>query len=229
LTTIFKSPTIYKHKTFCGIIFRRETQRFRAKKANKRRCLIAKLSGGALSLLQPKPQVAAEIIILQKVYSASTLLKKNMFKNLFPFSAKGGSASGGKKEDEESFFPIQKNDGEDHTWLAKDYEGELSIDVYQTEKEIVVRSTMAGVRPEDLNIIVNNDLLTIRGKRETEPNINPSDYLYRECFWGGFSRTIVLPQDIKVNKIKATLKNGLLTIILPKAILNAQIKVREEF
>jgi hypothetical protein len=56
-------------KTFCGIIFRRETQRFRAKKANKRRCLIAKLSGGALSLLQPKPQVAAEIIILQKVYN----------------------------------------------------------------------------------------------------------------------------------------------------------------
>jgi len=144
-----------------------------------------------------------------------------MFKDLFPFK--------NRKTEEESFFPVQKNNEETQNWLSKDYEGELSVDVYQTDKEIVVRSTIAGVKPEDLNIIVNNDLLTIRGKRETEPKINPSDYLYRECFWGGFSRTIVLPQDVKADKIKATLKNGLLTIILPKALSSAKIKVKEEF
>lgn len=144
-----------------------------------------------------------------------------MLKNLFPVK--------NQKPEEENFFPIQKDGGEDHTWLAKDYEGQLSVDVYHTEKEIVVCSTMAGVRPEDLNIIVNNDLLTIRGKRESEPNINPSDYLYRECYWGGFSRTLVLPQDVKTERIKATLKNGLLTIVLPKALQNANIKVKEEF
>lgn len=150
--------------------------------------------------------------------------------NLFPFSAKGGSASGGKKDDEENFFPVQKeNDTESPTWFSKEYEGQLSIDVYQTEKEIVVKSTIAGVKPENLNINVNNDLLTIRGKRETEPNINPSDYLYRECYWGGFSRTIVLPQDVKAERIKATLKNGLLTIVLPKIVSSAQVKVKEEF
>lgn len=148
-----------------------------------------------------------------------------MLKNLFPFSA-----TDGKDKDEENFFPVQKEcGGENHAWLAKDYEGQLSIDVYHNAKEIVVRSTMAGVKPEDLNIIVNNDLLTIRGKREAEASVNPSDYLYRECFWGGFSRTIVLPQDVKTDKIKATLRNGLLTIILPKAASDAQIKVREEF
>jgi len=145
--------------------------------------------------------------------------------NLFPFSAKGG-----KNNEEENFFPVQKgNEENEQNWLSKDYEGQLSVDVYQTEKEIMVKSTIAGVKPEDLNIIVNNDLLTIRGKRETEPNINPSDYLYRECYWGGFSRTIVLPQGVKTEKIKAILKNGLLTIILPKAPFNAQVKVKEEF
>ena len=145
-----------------------------------------------------------------------------MLKNLFPLK--------NQKTEEENFFPVQKEADEEHrAWLSKDYEGQLSVDVYHNDKEIVVRSTVAGVKPDDLNIMVNNDLLTIRGKRETEANINPSDYLYRECYWGGFSRTIVLPEDVKADKIKATLKNGLLTIILPKAISDAQIKVREEF
>jgi HSP20 family protein len=145
-----------------------------------------------------------------------------MLKNLFPLK--------NQKPEEENFFPVQKDSGEEHhAWLSKDYEGQLSVDVYHNDKEIVVRSTVAGVKPDDLNIMVNNDLLTIRGKRETEANINSSDYLYRECYWGGFSRTIVLPEDVKADKIKATLKNGLLTIVLPKAISDAQIKVKEEF
>lgn len=140
--------------------------------------------------------------------------------NLFPTK--------NQKSEEENFFPVQAGQ-EDKSWLSKDYEGQLSVDVYHTEKDIVVKSTIAGVRPEDLNIVVNNDLLTIRGKREASPDINPSDYLYRECYWGGFSRTIVLPQDVKADKIKAILKNGLLTVILPKASSNAEVKVKEEF
>jgi HSP20 family protein len=145
-----------------------------------------------------------------------------MLKNLFPLK--------NQKPEEENFFPVQQeSDEEPHVWLSKDYEGQLSVDVYHNDKEIVVRSTVAGVKPDDLNIMVNNDLLTIRGKREVEIDIDPSDYLYRECYWGGFSRTIVLPEDVKTDKIKATLKNGLLTIILPKALSDAQIKVKEEF
>jgi HSP20 family protein len=144
-----------------------------------------------------------------------------MLKNLFPLK--------NQTPEEENFFPVQKEGEENHAWLSKDYEGQLSVDVYHNEKEIIVRSTVAGVKPEDLNIMIDNDLLTIRGKREAEPNVSPSDYLYRECYWGGFSRTIVLPQDVKADKIKAVLKNGLLTIILPKAASDTKIKVREEF
>ncbi len=145
-----------------------------------------------------------------------------MLKNLFPLK--------NQKPEEENFFPVQKESAEEpNVWLSKDYEGQLSVDVYHNDKEIVVRSTVAGVKPDDLNIMVNNDLLTIRGKREVEIDIAPSDYLYRECYWGGFSRTIVLPEDVKADKIKATLKNGLLTIVLPKAISDAQVKVKEEF
>ncbi|MFH2136016.1 MAG: Hsp20/alpha crystallin family protein [Patescibacteria group bacterium] len=145
-----------------------------------------------------------------------------MLKNLFPIK--------NQTPEEENFFPTQSSaNSETNEWLTKNYEGQLSVDVYHTDKEIVIRSTMAGVRPEDLNILVNNDLLTIRGKREEDADIRSSDFLYRECYWGGFSRTIVLPQNVKADKIKATLKNGLLTIVLPKAISDAQIKVKEEF
>lgn len=143
-----------------------------------------------------------------------------MFKNLFPLK--------NQKPEEENFFPVQAGQ-EEQSWLGKDYEGQLSVDVYHNDKEIVVKSTIAGVKPEDLNIVVANDLLTIRGKREADSGINPSDYLYRECYWGGFSRTIVLPQDVKADKIKATIKNGLLTIVLPKTSRTAEVKVKEEF
>ena len=145
-----------------------------------------------------------------------------MLKNLFPFK--------NQTPEEENFFPIQKDGGEDHPWLTKEYEGQLSVDVYHNDKEIVVRSTMAGVKPGDLNIIVANDLLTIRGKRDAEPSINPSDYLYRECYWGKFSRTIVLPVDVLTDEAQATFKNGLLTIVVPKesSKRDVPIKVIEE-
>jgi HSP20 family protein len=146
-----------------------------------------------------------------------------MFTNFFPF--------GKNKQTEEKFLLTTKGDSEEmfQNWLDKDYEGQLSVDVYETEKEIVVKSTIAGVKPEDLNIIVHNDLLTIRGKREEENQIEPINYINSECYWGGFSRTIVLPQYVKTDKIKAILKNGVLTVILPKAIATAKVKVKEEF
>ena len=96
-------------------------------------------------------------------------------------------------------------------------EGQLSIDVYQTNDELVVSSTVAGVTLDDLEILVHGDMLIIRGKRLPPEPINPEQYLYRECYWGPFSRTIVLPRDIDASKIKASLKNGLLIIKMPRA------------
>jgi len=102
-------------------------------------------------------------------------------------------------------------------WQEFDYEeGQLAIDVYQKDENIIIKSTLAGTKPEDINISLDNDTLTIRGKRELNEKIPESDYLYKECYWGPFSRSVILPSEVKNDKVKANIENGILTIILPK-------------
>lgn len=116
-----------------------------------------------------------------------------------------------------------KDDG----WLNEDFdEGQLSIDVFQTAENIIVKSTIAGVKPQDIDISINNDMLTIRGKRQMEETVREEDYLFRECYWGNFSRSVILPVEVKGEKIEATLENGILTITLPKAKTVKQISVK---
>jgi len=105
---------------------------------------------------------------------------------------------------------------EEGSWVA-DQEGQLTIDVYQTDTDIVIKSTIAGVKPEDLDIQINNDMVTIRGERRKEDEIRDEDYYYQECYWGSFSRSIILPVDVQANKAEAIMKNGILTLRLPKA------------
>lgn len=115
-------------------------------------------------------------------------------------------------------------------WLDGDYdEGQLSIDVFQTKDNLVVKSTIAGVKPGDIDISINNDMLTIRGRREIKEEIAEENYLIKECYWGGFSRSIILPIEIEVEKVEAALDNGVLTVTLPKAKSAKQfsIKVKE--
>ncbi len=100
-------------------------------------------------------------------------------------------------------------------WLP-DSEGQLTIDVYQTPNHVVIKSTIAGVKPEDLDITITNDMVTIRGKREKDEEIRTEDYYYQECYWGSFSRSVILPVDVESDKAEAGLKNGILTIRLPK-------------
>lgn len=100
---------------------------------------------------------------------------------------------------------------------ASNAEGQLTIDVYQTDNEIVIKSTIAGVKPEDLDVSINNDMVTIKGERKNEEAVSGENYYYQECYWGGFSRSVVLPIDIISEKSEASLKNGILTIRLPKA------------
>ncbi len=104
--------------------------------------------------------------------------------------------------------------------IEEETEGQLTVDVYQTPEEIVVQSAVAGVEPEDLEINITNESVTIKGKREKKEKIEESDYIYQECFWGKFSRSIILPQEVDPEKSTATLKNGILTIKMPK--LNRQ-------
>lgn len=107
-----------------------------------------------------------------------------------------------------------------------DAEGQLTIDVYQTETEIVIKSTIAGVKPEDLDVSISNDMITIKGERKNEEVVEDNGYYYRECYWGSFSRSVVLPMDVLAEKIDATLKNGILTIRLPKADVTKTKKIQ---
>jgi HSP20 family protein len=121
----------------------------------------------------------------------------------------------------------EEQPAEENEWLGESYEeGQLSIDVYQTPSSIVVKSTIAGVSSEDIDISINNDMLTIRGKREQTDKIRDEDYLYRECYWGSFSRSIILPVEIESEKVDAFLENGVLTVVLPKAKVSKQISIK---
>jgi HSP20 family molecular chaperone IbpA len=95
-------------------------------------------------------------------------------------------------------------------------EGRLTIDVYETDTEIVVKSTVAGVDPSELDINITPDSISIRGSRTQEEKVSSDSYFYQECFWGAFSRSVILPTEIDPDHAKASLKKGVLTIRLPK-------------
>lgn len=134
--------------------------------------------------------------------------------------------------DEETSLPTHTEESVYHepitatpTWNTPSYasgsednaEGQLTIDVYQTENDIVIKSTIAGVKPEDLDVSINNDMVTVKGERKNEEVVESGNYYYQECYWGGFSRSVLLPVDVIPEKADASLKNGILTIRLPKA------------
>ena len=96
-------------------------------------------------------------------------------------------------------------------------EGHLTVDVFQSGNDIVVQSTIAGVDPNNIDVSITKDMVTIKGHRDTEENIKTADYYHRELYWGYFSRSIILPSDIDPDNAKASMKNGVLTIRLPKA------------
>lgn len=106
---------------------------------------------------------------------------------------------------------------ENEDWFAQTYDGQLSVDVYQTDKDILVRAAVAGVRAEDLDIELASDMITIKGVRRMQKEVKDQDFMIRECYFGGFSRSIILPVDIQHDKVRATLENGLLTVVLPKS------------
>ena len=105
-------------------------------------------------------------------------------------------------------------------------EGQLGVDVYQTRDEIVIKTMIAGVRPDDLEITITRDMVTIRGKREEAKTAVSEDYVHRELYWGAFIRTITLPQEIDPELAEAIERHGLLVIRLPKINKDKQTRVR---
>jgi len=126
---------------------------------------------------------------------------------------------------EVSASPRSSDDFKD--WVEEgNTEGKLAVDVAQNDTHLFVVTTMAGARPDKIEVLVHNDLLTIRGTRYS-PLENESDieYYYEECFWGVFSRTIVLPVDVKGDLAHAKFQNGVLFVSIPKQKKDNKISI----
>lgn len=104
--------------------------------------------------------------------------------------------------------------------------GELAVDVYQTPDHIVVKALVAGVQPQSIDIALTREMLTITGRREDEREVEDEHYFQRELYWGSFSRTILLPEEIDVDMAEASEKHGILMIRLPKINKKKQTKLK---
>ena len=103
-------------------------------------------------------------------------------------------------------------------------EGQLTIDVYQTENDLVIQSAIAGVKPESLDIVIERDMITIKGSRE-KPLEENGDYFSQECFWGSFSREVILPAEVDPERVEASMRDGILTIRIPKILREKKRKI----
>lgn len=126
-------------------------------------------------------------------------------------------------QEEENELPVSREEN----WIGNSpEEGELNVDVYQNQNEIVIKTMVAGVKPEDLDVAISRDMVTVKGKRENERTVADDDYFHKELYWGSFSRTVVLPQEIDVDAAEAVEKHGLLIIKLPKLDKNRQTRLK---
>ena len=111
----------------------------------------------------------------------------------------------------------ENNGGNKNNWIEEENEeAELSVDLYQTPTDIIIQTMVAGVKPEDLELSIARDIITIRGKREENRTIDEDNYFTKELYWGKFSRTISLPAEVEPEEVEATERHGLVTIKIKK-------------
>ncbi len=111
---------------------------------------------------------------------------------------------------EESFRPLRVLRGFEEI-------APVPLDMYQTDNDVVIKAALPGVKPEDVDITISGNTLSIKGETKTEEEIKREDYLYQERRYGSFSRTIALPASLQTDKAEATFENGVLTLTIPKA------------
>jgi HSP20 family protein len=119
--------------------------------------------------------------------------------------------------DEEVEIEEEADDKKTPSWIEEENdEAELAVDVYQTPRDIIIQTMIAGVKPEHVEVTIARDVIVIKGKREYEQNIDDENYFTKELYWGKFSRTISLPQEVEPEFVEALEKHGLLTIKIQK-------------
>jgi len=118
---------------------------------------------------------------------------------------------------EEENLPPEASKDREETEEEKSFEpkGELAVDVYQTEKDFVIQSAIAGVKPEEIDILIEDDMIIIKGTRK-KPSEEKADYFCQECFWGPFLKEIILPVEVDPGRAESVMKDGILTIRMPK-------------
>lgn len=120
--------------------------------------------------------------------------------------------------------------GDDDAAAGQCEEGQLSLDVFQTADSIIVVAPIAGVAMKDLSISITDEVLMIKGRRNLQFKVEQADYFTQECFWGNFSRSIILPESVDTANVSASFKNGVLTVRIPKVekIRTRMVKIKEE-
>jgi HSP20 family molecular chaperone IbpA len=118
-----------------------------------------------------------------------------------------------------------RNQQKESKW-EEEIDAELTVDLYQTPSDIVVQTMVAGVQPDNLSITITRDMITIKGKREENQSIDKENYFVQELYWGSFSRTISLPEEVDPEEAEAVERHGLLIIKLPKLDKNRETKLK---
>lgn len=111
-------------------------------------------------------------------------------------------------------------------WIPEEPGGELAVDIYQTPDAIVIKALVAGVQPQSIDIALTREMLTISGQRQDEREVEEDNYFQRELYWGSFSRTVLLPEEVDVELAEASEKHGILMIRLPKINKKKQTKLK---
>ena len=111
-------------------------------------------------------------------------------------------------------------------WLGEELEGQLAVDVYQTKDSVVIKAPIAGVKAEDIDVSVSEDVVTLRGERKEETEVTRDNYYVQECYWGSFSRSVILPTSTVAEKAVASLKDGVLTLTIPKVVQEKVKKIK---
>ncbi len=110
----------------------------------------------------------------------------------------------------------EKEEVQTEEWLEDDEPGQLAIDAFQDEESVVIKAPIAGVGLEDVEISITDEVVTIKGVRHPTPEVARENYFIQECYWGAFTRSYILPVSVDAAKAEATLKDGILTVRIPK-------------
>lgn len=124
---------------------------------------------------------------------------------------------------QDEFLQTEELQSED--WMGQ-AEGSLAVDVYQTKDNVVIKAPIAGVHPDQIDISVSDDVVTLRGERKDEAEVDREHYYVQECYWGPFSRSVILPTSTVAEKAQATLKDGVLTVVIPKIVQDKIKKIK---